>query len=293
MDMKGPAADHFEPGNAMLMELRSDLCATARSITDRGTAAAANKLEDRRRVLRTKIRALSDNLKKWASASQERVSNGFGRESFGLEEDLLAEFRKEQPDIDPLEDSDDEDGYEDDEEDLLSVVDSGDLLYNTPEEVSVWCPSRDPTFQNENVKYQELSLREAQAAACIESIRQCIGQKSVLIKALVRRHRGAGQKKTSRAWGEVNKAHVDMVKHWAAYRRATRAMKTLPEAEASAKKFKPIEKSDLKSVADITAPNRVGQRNDSLPWFWSAHEAQDNPKWVAESKQMLALRTIG
>jgi hypothetical protein len=83
-----------------------------------------------------------------------------------------------------------------------------------------------------------------------------------------------------------------MVKHWAAYRRATQAMKTLPEAKASAKKFRPIEKSELKSVADITAPNRVGQRNDILPWFWSVHEAQDNPKWVAESKQILALRTI-
>jgi hypothetical protein len=177
-----------KPGNTMLMELRSDLRATARSIKDCGTAAAANKLEDRRCVLRAKIRALSDDLKKWASASQERLSNDFCGESFELEEDLLAEFREEQPDVDPVEDSDDEDGYKDDEEDLLSVVDSGDLFYNTLEDVSLWCPSHDPTFQNENIQYQELSLRESQAAACIESICQCIGQKSLLIKALVRRY---------------------------------------------------------------------------------------------------------
>jgi hypothetical protein len=108
------------------------------------------------------------------------------------------------------------------------------------------------------------------------------------MKVLVRHHCGAGRRKTGRAWKELNSVHAELVKHWASYQRACQAMENLPDREQTQLKYQPIAKADLKSVADVTNPNRIGQRNNVLPWFWTAQPSSNDPKWLDECEDLSA-----
>lgn len=129
---------------------------------------------------------------------------------------------------------------------------------------------------------QEVLLRESQAYEALQGIRYGIGQKSVLIKFLVRRNRSSGQYKKSRAWDEVNSSHADLVKHWATYRRARDALLRLPHTKKILKTLKPIDKGHLRELKDITEENRTGQRNDTLAWFWRTSTEEEGPEWSVE-----------
>jgi hypothetical protein len=83
-----------------------------------------------------------------------------------------------------------------------------------------------------------------------------------------------------RGWNQVNLAHADLVAHWATFRWTRRALHTLPDSGRTLEKFKEIHKTDLKTIADVINPERVGQRNDLLPWFWTMHQDSSDPAWL-------------
>lgn len=106
----------------------------------------------------------------------------------------------------------------------------------------------------------------------VQSIRAAIGEKSVLIRFLVRRNRSAGQDKRGRSWKEVGAVHKRLITKWAAYCRTHQAISRLPGSDSVQTTFLPIEKSQLAEIKDITEANRYSQRSDTLPWFWTLHD---------------------
>jgi hypothetical protein len=87
-----------------------------------------------------------------------------------------------------------------------------------------------------------------------------IGEKSVLIRHVVRRNRDAGQYRKGRAWKEVSASHADLVRAWRTYERACLAIMRLPGHAKLQQQFQNIAREDLKEIKDITHANRVGQR---------------------------------
>lgn len=245
-----------------------------------------NKLEDQRRTLRARIRAYQTHLIK-VVAGQLSCATVIGASLDELsseledEDNLIVEALNEYPERD--EDSGDEEEEDLDEPLDLCFIDDEDTLLTRPESIAIWMPSRYASSSPPQLCTQEQMLRESQANEALQGIRYGIGHKSVLIKFLVRRNRDAGQHKRTRAWDEVNSSHSDLIKSWASYRRAREALSKLPGAKDLLKKFLPIEKGDLNELKDITEENRVGQRNDTLPWFWRMGGSNDGPEWSVES----------
>jgi hypothetical protein len=128
---------------------------------------------------------------------------------------------------------------------------------------------------------QEKELRVGQANQSLEKIRLSLGHKSLLLRNVVRN--ASGQKSMTRAWGEVDRVDEKVKKEVAVYHCARHALISLG-AEEELAKFRPIQPSDLKMSGDIVEENRIGQRNDALPWFWridgAGHNLDDD--WMKE-----------
>ncbi|KAG1751739.1 hypothetical protein EDB19DRAFT_1618084, partial [Suillus lakei] len=53
-------------------------------------------------------------------------------------------------------------------------------------------------------------------------------------------------------------------------------------------KYRVLEKSDLKATSVVTDPNAQGQRNSTLPWFWSLDIQGDSVSndWMNECESI-------
>jgi len=78
----------------------------------------------------------------------------------------------------------------------------------------------------------------------------------------------------TRAWKNVKQATEKIKKLVATYRRCRRAMQRLGATEEDLNIYKLLLPADVQLSADVVEPNRVGQRNDQLAWFW--HLGQQN-----------------
>jgi hypothetical protein len=99
--------------------------------------------------------------------------------------------------------------------------------------------------------------------------------------------RGAkGQKGKTRAWNEVDRISETIMKDVSLYHRAREALVGLQAEENVLRKYRPILSEDLKMSGDVVEENRVGQRNDSLAWFWRLDGAGQRPgdDWMQECK---------
>jgi hypothetical protein len=117
-----------------------------------------------------------------------------------------------------------------------------------------------------------MEVQHAHAVEQITTIRDRIGEKSVLIHCQVRRDRQAGQHRKGQAWEDINRAHADMVAALATYRRCLTAIYLmsphLDGMDEVRKTLEPIDKEDLKELKDVTIANRITQKNDKVAWFW-------------------------
>lgn len=140
-----------------------------------------------------------------------------------------------------------------------------------PEHTIIWLPHRDSSSSLE-LHRAEMEVQHAHAVEQITVIRSCIGEKSVLIQIRVRRSKKLGQHRKGRNWQDINKAHSTMVAALATYNRCRNALQQLSpnveDMDIACKSLRPIEKDDLKELKDITEANCVGQRNDTVAWFW-------------------------
>jgi hypothetical protein len=277
--------------------IRATLRQFAHNITVKSSVLEVKKLEDRRQVMRTCIRTYNRKLDtigvKDTLTQASGVSGGENDSTAYLAEELLEEVRQWHDDIISPNDFDDLDEVSDDEnkdEDLpvspnVTAPGDDDKDLAVPEKYTIWMPSYDKDTAS-NLHQLELELREAQALDALHIIKVKIGEKSVLIRHVVRRNRDAGQYKKGRAWKEVSAAHADLVRAWRTYERARMAIERLPGSGKLRQKLKVIPREDLKEIKDITHTNRVSQRNDTLPWFWQMHgDGISEDAWQSEGKR--------
>jgi hypothetical protein len=263
-------------------------------IPARATAAVLKKLENQRQTLQARIQAYTAKVSKLSicSKSQAQPTEGplaaFDTEALLVKEVLdelnvdsssedTEDINDNSSDLGSDSDSDSESDF-DELDDLDSDPETNGigttsnlLLLAKPEQLNVWLPSRNPGQAKHELCHIELQLRSAQALECLQKIRSGIGEKSVLIRFLVRRNRDTGQYKRGRSWKEVGTVHGQLIKAWALYRRCQLAITRLPHATTEQQRFLPIEKEHLRELKDITASNRFDQHNDTLPWFWTMH----------------------
>ena len=136
---------------------------------------------------------------------------------------------------------------------------------------------------------QEKELRVAQADECLENLRLALGHKSLLLRTSV--WGAKGQKGKTRAWNEVERISETIKKEVALYHRAREALVRLEAEENILQKFQRIASDDLKMSGDVVEENRVGQRNDTLAWFWrldGAGQISDD-NWMQECKSFILI----
>ncbi|KDQ58893.1 hypothetical protein JAAARDRAFT_91563, partial [Jaapia argillacea MUCL 33604] len=76
------------------------------------------------------------------------------------------------------------------------------------------------------------------------------------------------QKTSTHAWANVNKAEVKVQRQVKRYNRARDSLETLGASLGTMARFQKIHHADLKMSGDIVEENWLGQRSDTLPWFW-------------------------
>jgi len=110
---------------------------------------------------------------------------------------------------------------------------------------------------------QEAALRIGQINDALHSLRMVLGEKSLMLRTSVRN--ACSQKQVTRAWGDVNRLEAQAQRYCKAYEQARKALASLGALDSH---YQDITKDDLKMPGDITEENRMGQRSDSLAWFW-------------------------
>ena len=254
--------------------LRSDL----QKMSLHATTSEKTSIEDRRRKV------------------EERL-NQFNKKA----EEFIGEYAEDDLEILPQftgwEDNDNEDcGSEGDHGDDWEEVDEEENS-EKPETAPICLPSclkeRDiKRLGLEVLANQELELRKGQANDCLQGLRLALGHKAVLYRTKVRNAKSSTDK--TRAWDDIKVASLKVNKHVRAYRRARRALEHLGADDATLARFQELQTKHLKISADITEENRVGQRSDTLPWFWrlDGQNADQHDTWMQECKFIFAGKLV-
>ena len=101
-------------------------------------------------------------------------------------------------------------------------------------------------------------------------------------------------KKRTRAWDDIKKARDQVEQHVRSYHRARRALINLGANLDVMEVYKSIERSDLALSGDVVDPGRLGQRNDSLAWFWrqGGSHLEQNKQWMQKCESCVFLNTF-
>ncbi|KAG2112359.1 uncharacterized protein F5147DRAFT_771425 [Suillus discolor] len=128
---------------------------------------------------------------------------------------------------------------------------------------------------------QEVALREGQANDTLQAIRVLLADKAVLFRTTV--HLAKSQAKSTRAWTQVHSVEKVIRLQMMIYSKCWLQLGNL-EAHNLLEKYLRMEKSHLKATAAVADPNARGQRNSTLPWFWSLDVQGDSisSDWMNE-----------
>lgn len=135
----------------------------------------------------------------------------------------------------------------------------------------------------EKLAEKELVLREGQANDALHQIRIDLGHRSYLYRTQVR-HADHSQQRKTRAWDNVHSIDDAVKIHSAIYRKCRTAMVALAASPELLDTYKELRREDLTSQTTLIDPSLSGQRNKSLPWFWTIDipaNAEEND-WMSE-----------
>ncbi|KAG1779886.1 hypothetical protein EV702DRAFT_1043277 [Suillus placidus] len=113
---------------------------------------------------------------------------------------------------------------------------------------------------------QEIMLREGQANDMLHAIRVHLADKAVLFRTTVRPAKS--QATTTRGWSQVHSVERVINLNSTIYKKC-RAQPSNLGAGQLLEKYRELLKSDLKATLAVADPSAQGQRNSTLPWFWS------------------------
>jgi len=125
----------------------------------------------------------------------------------------------------------------------------------------------------EDLARAELRLREGQLNDTLHQIRIALGHKSYVFRNDVRPARM--QRLKTRAWAEVHAVESSVQHHARVYNCVRQAMQDLNADASLLNRYRVLECQDLKIDTTVIAPDVRGQRNKSLPWFWSMNVRRD------------------
>jgi hypothetical protein len=91
---------------------------------------------------------------------------------------------------------------------------------------------------------------------------------------------------------DLRRAEDKIKRHVRAYKRARQALECLKAPNEVMDTYRPILPEDLNVSGDVVEENRLGQRNDTLAWFWhiQAPNGDQGDQWMeeCESSNMIA-----
>jgi hypothetical protein len=149
-------------------------------------------------------------------------------------------------------------------------IDAEKILLHLPSYLGrKWCNKN----AAEDLAKAELRLREGQLNDSLHHIRIALGHKSYLFRNNVRPART--QRLKTRAWAEVHAVESTVQHHARVYNRARQSMLDLDADASVLDRYKVLERQDLKIDTTVISPDVRGQRNKSLPWFWSMDVRRD------------------
>ncbi|KAG0691964.1 hypothetical protein DFH29DRAFT_883337 [Suillus ampliporus] len=190
------------------------------------------------------------------------------------------------------------DGGASTDEDIEDVWDPGDNCPKglfRPEMVVIPLPSNLGIYRCEELGAarlvrQETTLREGQANDMLHAIRVHLADKAVLFRTTVRPAKS--QARTTRAWAQVHSVEQVINLNSMIYKKCRAQLSNLG-ADQLLEKYWVLEKSDLKATSAVADPNARGQRNSTLPWFWSLDIQGDSVSndWMNEFYRVHWLRT--
>jgi hypothetical protein len=160
--------------------------------------------------------------------------------------------------------------------------DEADQEVECPEHAAIFLPSRISPVDREKqglteMGRQEASLRIGQINDALQGLRVALGEKSIMLRTHIRN--ADSQHQMTRAWAGVTRLEVQVQKYVKRYQQARKALVSL---DALDPQFQEITKDNLKMPGDITHENRVGQRSDTMAWFWRLDTAvgdmEDSPR---------------
>lgn len=134
----------------------------------------------------------------------------------------------------------------------------------------------------EDLAKAELCLREGQLNDTLHHVRIALGHKSYIFRHNIRP--AHTQRHKSRAWGGVHAVESTVQHHARVYTRARQALVDLGASTPLLDRYKILRRQDLTVKTSIIAPHVRGQRNESLPWFWTMDVRRDTDvgEWMED-----------
>ena len=151
-----------------------------------------------------------------------------------------------------------------------SLINAEHISLHLPSHMGrTWCNANSA----QDLADAELRLLVGQLNNSLHYIRIALGHKSYLFRNNIRAART--QRLKTRAWGEVHAVESTVQHHARVYSHARRSIVDLGAEASLLDRYKILQRQDLRIDTAVIAPSVRGQRNESLPWFWSMDVRRD------------------
>jgi hypothetical protein len=127
---------------------------------------------------------------------------------------------------------------------------------------------------------QEIQLQEGQANDALKEL--WMANLTLLLQT--RQNVEHSQWTETWTWADIRTAKGAVRRHVRSYHRAHQALINL---DANKDQFLPIFEEDLRLSGDVLEENRIGQKSDTLAWFWrigGGVEKEQQSEWMQECK---------
>ena len=220
-----------------------------------------------------RVARLRDKLQTHITSFLEMAPRYLGVQVDAIDQDLPA-------DLDEYED------YSDADDDTVDDRDMHGAFKFQPELTIIPLPSnlgqvRCEELGLDHLMREETALREGQANDALHSIRVHLGDKAIIFRNTVRSAKS--QASSTRAWTQVRSVEIAVNVSASVYSKCRSQLAKLPGHDLLSK-YLPLRKEDLKASSAVADPNARGQRDSTLPWFWSLDVQGDTlgNDWMTE-----------
>jgi len=254
---------------------RDDIMLTDQTLRKKPSTSGKIKLYDRWHRLQAKLKTFHEmEAGYWANIDWDEISLQPQAVQDNDNIENIGDIPLEEDDIG---DAKDDDSDDDDEEDDVSSPEQVHLLMPSSLGAEECCRQGLTSLMD-----QEIQLREGQANDALEELRMALANLTLLLQT--RRNVEHSQHTETQIWDDIQNAKGAVRRHVRSYCRAHQALINL---DADKDQFLPIFEEDLRLSGDVLEENRIGQKSDTLAWFWrigGGGEKEQQSEWMQECK---------